>query len=206
MRIKNLVGKKFGRLTVVEISGRTNRQQVTWRCLCECGNYTVVSNTGLQSGNTKSCGCLKHDILIRRNKKGSDPDKKTRLYRIWQRMKYRCENEQSSDYKYYGGKGVSVCENWKNDFQSFKKWALINGYNDDLTIDRINVNGNYEPSNCKWATMAQQCINTTKNHFITYKGETHTLSEWSKKFKMDGSKIRYRLNHNWPLDKIFSTH
>ena len=150
---QNLVGKKFNQLTVLEEIGK-DKQGIKWLCQCECGNTTVVHTKHLKSGNIKSCGCLSY----KHHQYG------TRLYQTWTDMKRRCYIPSNKSYKYYGKLGVTVCPEWKEDFESFYKWAIENGYKDYLTIDRINPYGNYEPSNCRWATMKEQSTNKRKKN------------------------------------------
>lgn len=149
---KDLTGKRFGHLLVL---GRTESKNhhVKYECVCDCGNHMIADAYGLKTGQTTNCGCipLKHGL------------RHTRLYAIWSDMKTRCYNSNSPNYKYYGKLGVSICEEWKNDFKSFYNWAMSNGYRDNLTIDRINPFGNYEPSNCRWATYEEQAKNKRKN-------------------------------------------
>lgn len=132
--------------------------------------------------------------------------KHTRIYNVWAGIKARCYNPNNKSYKDYGGRGIIMCDEWKNGFINFKNWAISNGYNDNLTIDRINVNGDYEPSNCRWATKKEQCNNRTTNKFITYKNEIHTLAEWSEivgiKYKCLHKRIKY---FNWSIEKAFNT-
>lgn len=115
-----------------------------------------------------------------------------RLYVIWTNMRYRCENSNMRDYKYYGGKGTKVCKEWQ-DYETFKEWAIKNGYEENLTIDRIDVNGNYEPSNCRWATRKTQANNTTRNHYVTHNGVTKTISEWAEELNISQRTIYYRI-------------
>lgn len=148
-QIKNLIGQKFGRWTVLEYKGVNKHHNATWLCECVCGTKRTVRSGDLMSGRSKSCGC---DGTNHRTHGQSN----TRLFRIWANMKTRCYLNTKPDYKYYGGRGITICDEWKNDFQVFYDWAMCHGYREDLTIDRINVNGNYEPSNCRWVDMKTQ--------------------------------------------------
>ncbi len=145
----DISGKKFGKITVVSFYGFKNGRSL-WNCKCECGTECVYDGHTLLANHISSCGCGKKTHNLRHGMSG------TRLYRIWTGMKTRCENQNADNYKYYGERGISVCDEWKEDFDTFAKWALKTGYKDSLTIDRINVNGNYEPKNCRWVTMAEQ--------------------------------------------------
>lgn len=151
-KTKDLTGKKFGKLSVVEMCGKSKAGQSLWLCVCDCGNKTTVQYGNLTSGYTKSCGCL-------RGRPKQTGMSHTRIYHIWYGMKQRCYNPKSPKYKNWGGRGITLCDEWKDDFFAFRDWAIANGYREDLTIDRINVNGNYEPSNCRWATLQEQGSN-----------------------------------------------
>lgn len=163
--MNNLRGKRFGRLMVISDIGRANDRHVLWMCRCDCGNTVNVSSRDLITGHTKSCGCLQKDIISENRYKHGDRD--ARLYSVWKSMKKRCENPNCKSYKWYGAKGVSVCDEWQ-DYSSFKKWAINNGYDKNAehgvcTIDRINPYGNYSPDNCRWISMEEQARNKRKS-------------------------------------------
>lgn len=166
---KELSGEKFGRLFVVKYDSTNAKGKALWECLCDCGNTKVVIGENLRAGFTTSCGCYKREVEVKASVTHglSHVDgKKSRLYSIWGDMKRRCNNIKNKEYKNYGGRGITVCDEWEHDYLKFHEWAIANGYDGSLTLDRINVNGNYEPSNCKWSTWSQQGQNkrmSTKN-------------------------------------------
>lgn len=194
----DLTGRKFGRLTV-EKYAFTKNTLAYWQCICECGNITFVRAGDLVSGNTKSCGCAKKNSHTKHGLINS------RIYHIWAGIKRRCYNTKNPSYKYYGMRGIQMDNIWKNNFLSFYNWALNNGYKENLTIDRIDSNGNYEPSNCRWATREEQSCNTRRNRYITYNNETHCIAEWAKIYNLKEYTIRYRLNNNWTIEEALTT-
>jgi hypothetical protein len=205
-RLVDLTGQRFGRL-VVKKRGKTKRRNnggtiVYWLCQCDCGNVVEVVGGDLKRGCTQSCGCLSRETAkTRLTKHGMSG---TRLYEIWQNMKDRCYNEKDCAFKYYGKNGVKICGEWQ-EFESFYKWALANGYTDDLTIDRVDVNGDYEPNNCRWATRKEQANNKTTNRYITFNGDTKTLKQWSEVFNVSYPAFSARLKRGWSMEKIKNT-
>ena len=173
---KDLTGKKFGRLTVKEKDTKKSKGRNYWICECDCGNIKSIRTDALTCGHTKSCGCLNKETQF----KPIHGMKNTRLYNVWGGMKNRCRNKNSSDYVDYGGRGISYCKEWE-DFIPFYNWAIENGYEEGLSIDRVDNNGNYEPSNCRWATTKQQANNRRTNVITEYKGQKFTLKELSEK-------------------------
>ena len=204
--IKDLTGQRFGRLVALKYVGKTNNGNAKWECQCDCGNIAVVASYCLRSGQTRSCGCLakeRHEAGTHGQTKGG---KHSRLYRIWSGMKTRCFNHnQQYAYGKYGAKGITMCDEWRNSFESFMKWAMDNGYNDTLTIDRINPYGSYCPENCRWETQTEQQNNRSNNHRITFDGETHTVAEWARIKGLSHSAITHRLDRGWPIERIMNT-
>lgn len=191
---------RFGKLVTIKQVGNDAHGSKLWLCECDCGNTTIVNASDLRRGNTKSCGCLSKDNLVKRNLKHGL--KYSRLYYIHQGMKQRCLNPNNKSYKDYGAKGITVCSDWL-DFENFHRWAMANGYSDKLTIDRIDCCGNYEPGNCRWVTAFRQASNKKNNHYIEWMGEKHTLAEWSRITGIESSLLRYRLKKGMELDKVF---
>lgn len=198
----NLIGQRFGRWTVIEPAENKNGLTM-WLCRCDCGTEKTVRTSHLKSGRSKSCGCHQYDHL--RNKPGNYPEEVRikRLYRIWKNILRRCQSNNYPGYKNYGGRGIIVCEDW-NDYVLFARWALDHGYSKDLTIDRIDINGNYTPDNCRWVTMLEQSHNKRNNRLETINGVTKTVAEWSREYDIESNTLLRRLNKGMSITEAIS--
>lgn len=200
----DLLGKRFGKLKVIGYIQPKAGKRGRWDCICDCGNRKSFVTHHLTEMGVSSCGCLLSEKTIERNT--THGESSSRLYNTWRKMKDRCINPNQTYFEHYGGRGIKVCEEWLNSFESFRDWAFKNGYNDELTIDRIDNNGNYEPSNCRWITMKEQANNTRKNLHFTYEGETHTLPEWAKIKGISYNKLYQRIHtSNWSFERAINT-
>lgn len=199
----DLTGQKFGRLTVIKRVENDKQGGACFLCLCDCGNETKVNGTKLRKNLTQSCGCLQRENMSKRTKTHGKTN--TRIFKIWQGMIERCCSKNIHNFNEYGGRGITVCNEWKNDFMTFYNWAIKNGYKDRLTIDRINVNGNYEPSNCRWATKKEQANNRRNNKLITYKGKTLNQKQWEEFLNLPYGTILRRLKAKWSIEKTMNT-
>lgn len=195
-------GKKFGRLLVIKWSGRDKWNVNMWMCSCDCGNEKVISQGKLKSGNTKSCGCLQ---LESRTKHGFSTRKKTHpLYHVLDAMKQRCYNQNCKAYKNYGGRGIEICKEWLNSYQKFIDWGLKSGWKEKLMIERIDVNGNYEPQNCCFISHKNQQRNRRDTNFLTYNGQTKSIPEWAEIYNLKYSTLVARLNYGWGIDEALT--
>lgn len=200
---KDIIGKKFGRLTALRFSHTKNYKQY-WIFKCDCGNEHITQLSHVKRGKIKSCGCYLKEH--RRQFVKTHGLSKTRIYKTWKSMKHRVLNKKDKRYHDYGGRGILICDEWKNNFLSFYNWAMKNGYKDNLTIDRIDVNGNYEPSNCRWATPLIQANNQRRNHYITYNGKTQSMSDWARELGISYTVLRARINsYFWSIEKSLTT-
>jgi hypothetical protein len=188
IRLSEIIGQKFGLLTAVEVVGK-NRRGPLIKCQCDCGGLKTVNAKDLRNGNNKSCGCLhkKHGLT------------RTRPYLSWQNMKKRCDYPSHKSYKNYGGRGITYCDKWET-FDGF--WEdMKDGYADHLTLDRIDVDGNYTKENCRWADKGTQANNTTTNSMITFDGETLTEADFARKYNLDYELFRHRLQKGWTIER-----
>lgn len=189
-------GLRFGKLTVVKRDGTSKDGCAVFLCQCDCGATTHVQSTYLTTGSTTSCGCIRKTLALKQLRKAQEAIKthgmsRDRVYWSWQHMKDRCYNYNNPKYKDYGARGIAVCDEWLNS-QVFIDWALANGYRESLTLDRIDVSGNYEPTNCRWATPKEQANNRRHNLRITHQGKTKTLYEWAREKGLSVNTVRAR--------------
>lgn len=200
---KNLLGQRFGRLIVIQ-KLPTKNERTMWLCRCDCGNLTEASCNKLTMGVKRSCSCYKLERIKEASTKHGG--KGTPLYNVWRGIKERCYCPKNKAFKYYGGKGVEVCTEWKDDFGTFKKWAEDNGYKQGLTIDRLDNNKNYEPSNCRWTTMREQSNNKTNISKYEINGELYSLRDLSEKFNLPIDVLYYRVKRaKWSIEKAVGT-
>lgn len=199
----DLTGMKFGRLTVLERDLDNKAKGVHWKCVCDCGNFTSTSTTALMKGLSKSCGCLHKEKVSQKSKKHGMH--KTRIYKMWQNLKARCNCPSSNKFYNYGGRGIKACDEWQDDFMAFYEWAMKKGYSDNLTIDRIDSNGDYCPENCRFATYSQQSDNRRNTRTYTLNGETKTLKEWANITGLSLRMISARWERGWSAERALTT-
>lgn len=218
-KIIDLTQMRFGRLTVIKKiekpSGSKDRHCL-WECLCECGNKTKVRTDKLRNGEVKSCGCYKVEMAVERilgynhEKLKNEPSEeeirnrrqRKRIYNIYRKMIERCYNEKNGHYRYYGLKRITVCDDWRKSFESFYKWAMNNNYQDGLSIDRVDVFGNYEPSNCRWTTMKEQANNKRKTVYLLIGDERVTLSNISEVTGIGYRTLWHRRRKGWTTEEL----
>lgn len=200
-KLIDLTGQKFNRLTVIERAENRQCCVPVWRCVCDCGKEKFVRGKNLRSGAVKSCGCLLKDNVPAKCNGLSH----TRLYRKWWGMKRRCGDPNDTHYKDYGGRGIKVCEEWKSDFLAFYEWAMSTQTDESLTLERIDVNGDYCPENCTWATRKEQANNRRMCRMITYQGRTQNLMQWCTELGLNYQIVHNRLNrHHWSFERAIS--
>ncbi len=204
--IKDITGQTFNRLTAIEFVECRNGY-ACWRFQCSCGNQKILPGYSVRNGSVKSCGCLHHDRDFAKLKLKGDRNERGLpiLYSIYTNMKYRCNNPNIPEYSNYGGRGIKVCDEWSHDYDAFYDWAMSNGYSKDLTLDRINNDGDYSPSNCRWATKIVQQNNTRANIFLEYDGKRLTLAQWARELGVNYQMLRYRYRAGWDTERILTT-
>lgn len=197
----NIIGRKFGLLTVVSLD-HINGYTRYFLCECECGNHSIVAKNALTTGKQVSCGCLRKKRIGELNKL---PDGYLRLGKIYRAMKKRCYNPSSNRYYRYGGRGIKICDEWLENIDAFREWAINNGYNDSLSIDRIDNDGDYCPENCRWISMSDQSVNNSKNIYIEYDGKSKTISQWAKDLGMKNSTLHNRIRvKGWSIERALT--
>lgn len=197
-----MLGERSHRLVVVDAMTDRSGKRVRYLllCLCDCGELFLTEKCSVRTGHTKSCGCLTRDRTIERNK--THGHSKDSEYRAWAHMLGRCRNKNKRDYKYYGGRGIKVCERWLN-FENFLQ-DIGEKPTKDHTLDRIDVDGDYEPGNCRWATRSEQCRNQRSNRRLTFNGETLIVQDWAEKLGVPPDRIRGRLRKGWSTEDILT--
>lgn len=208
-RDEKWIGQKFGRLTIIafEKIPRKTYSYTHWIVRCECGTLKSVDPRKVLSGNTQSCGCLKRERTIESNKekKVKHGGRHDRLYAVWHNMKQRCYGETYKDYPNWGGRGICVCDEWKDDYAAFRSWALSSGYEKGLSLDRIDVNGNYEPLNCRWVDWHTQAINRTCSMNYEINGKIMNLVDIAEKYGIKYGTLYQRIHvYKWPIEKAIS--
>ncbi|MCL2556369.1 MAG: hypothetical protein FWE03_05085 [Firmicutes bacterium] len=197
----DLSNKRFGRLVAIEPVAKTNRGEVVWLCRCDCTTEKNILGAVLTRGISNSCGCLQRELTAKRSI--THGWSKTRLYKIWRGMLSRCYLLTSNRSKDYGKRGITVSNEW-HCFEPFRDWALVNGYDDKLTLERLNNNGNYEPSNCCWATVKQQANNRRTNNIVNYNGKNYTVSELSALAVCSRDTLSLRLKKGWDVESAIT--
>lgn len=192
-----LIGKKSGMLTVVDVVFPEGSKRQKLVCKCDCGNTVLIFPYQFGTGYAQlSCGCVKHRTPYNAIHKLS----KTKLYHVWGTMRLRCYSPEDKKYYCYGARGITVCDEWRNNFLAFRDWALCHGYQEGLTIDRIDNNQGYSPDNCRWTNRKVQQRNRRNNVYITYQGKTQTLVEWCEELDLKYKTINGRIQSGW--DKV----
>jgi hypothetical protein len=207
MKYKDMTGKRFGRILCLRISHSNNG--LYWECLCDCGNKSLVLGRSLRSGATKSCGCGSLEAARKNCKSGRD--KKShhfpfgrKLKALYRNMISRCEDPTNKRWENYGGRGIKICREWRKNRRLFYKWAIENGCKPGLSIDRIDVNGDYEPENCRFGDNFIQQNNTTRNHFVTWQDKTLTIAQWARVFGVRNQALQHRFNRGWGIKRAMT--
>lgn len=198
--MENLVGNVYSDLTVISFHHQDKKKNSYWLCKCVCGKEKIVRGTHLKNGGVKSCGCK----IYKNNCSSKTTWFSKRLRKIWNCMNQRCYNPNNEHYKYYGARGIFICEEWKNNSQLFNDWSVSNGYEKHLEIDRIDNNKEYSPENCKWSTREQQMNNTRRTRLFTINNKMYSIKEISENFNIDLSLLRSRLNKGWNIERAIN--
>jgi len=206
MPTKNYIGKKIGYIEILEKTNERKNGYIVYKCKCHKCNKIVyktlehITTREKQGHNNITCGCFDYH----KNNLYKHGLSNTRLYNIYVNMKQRCYDKNSISYKDYGERGITICQEWLNDFKTFYKWAIENGYKNNLTIDRINNNGNYEPNNCRWANAYEQSNNRRNNVILEYNGVKKTLIEYAKEYNIEICTLRSRIKRGWNIERALN--
>lgn len=200
MKVIDRTGMRYGRLTVISQAERTNDGFTQWLCKCDCGKTKIIPTHNLT--RIQSCGCYKQEVFKRDHIKHGNS--KTKLYHVWSSMKARCKNQNNKEWHRYGGRGISVCEEWRNGYEPFQNWALSHGYKEGLTLDRIDNDKGYSPDNCRWITLSEQQNNTSRNRFIEYNGEVKTASQIAKENNVNAKMFCQRIASGWDIERALN--
>lgn len=203
--MKSLVNKKFGRLKVLSYKGRNKQYDSLWECVCDCGKTKTVRSGALKSGHTKSCGCFRSEMVSKSRTTHGLINDNYKLYKVWIGIKQRCFNPKNKSFIDYGGRGIKICEEWKLSFESFHNWSISNGYSEGLSIDRVDNDGNYELSNCRWTTKKFQSRNRRNCVKIKYENKSLTASEWSDITGIPSKVLTQRIRRGWTPEKTITT-
>lgn len=202
----DLVGKKFGRLTVIKFDSKDKRGKLKWLCRCDCGKEKVVLGSRLKDGNTKSCGCLRIEKVKQRfTTHGYTKGKPTKTYDTWQHIIQRCTNPNDQQHKNYGGRGITVCEQWSGENGFIHFLEDMGEKPKGLSIDRIENDLGYFKENCRWATQKEQSRNQSSNHLITFNGKTQCITDWAEETGINKRTFYTRVRLGWSIEKIFNT-
>lgn len=204
---RSLAGERFGKLVVIGSVSEPFQSTTRWKCICDCGNYAYPAAHNLINGRSTSCGCLRRirasEFAKSRTKHGGSG---TRLYRIWRSMINRCYYKKDRCYSTYGGSGITICGEWRDNFGAFRDWAIANGYNDSISIDRIDVQKGYTPENCRWADRFEQANNRADTVYLTYNGSTKPITVWAQELGMPRSVLYQRIRYyGWEAERALTT-
>jgi hypothetical protein len=195
MRKTNIaIGQRYASLTVVGEAGRTAASKVLWRCKCDCGEERLVVGSSLLDGRSKTCGCSRSSHGMR----------STSIYAVFRAMQQRCYSKKAVGYPHYGGRGITICAEWLADRRTFFAWAKRSGYQEGLTIDRIDNDGNYEPDNCRWTDVLTQANNKRSNRFVEFCGERKTIAQWARSRGLSTNCLWGRIQNGWPIERALN--
>lgn len=199
----DLTGQRFGRLTVIEFAGVKNKRYSYWKCRCDCGSVVTVYTYSLTSGKSQSCGCLHNEITAKISARHNL--RNTKIYRAWRHMNHRCFNANDKNFSNYGGRGITVCDEWRTDFVAFYNYVSKLAHFDEkgYSLDRINNNGNYEPGNVRWATRSEQSNNRRNNIVVEYGGKEMTLTQAAELSGIKFGALQWRYKNGWRDEKLF---